>query len=285
MRFIALIICLIFINPLFANVNNYQTDSFANIATLYEQLHLNPKKTLMVFDLDDTLITMTQPLGSVGWWDWQYNLQKNESQSDKLFTKEYLQLVRIQNILFQLVKMEVTDEYVIPFIQKAAEQEAILIGLTARGKEHLSATLMQLKDNKFTIDDKLFFKKRGLKYNDKTSVAGKFKCPQFSREVIYQQGIMFLDGEDKGQALRCLLARAKREVKTIFFVDDAKRNITSVEKAFSNQNEFEVWNIFYTKELPKQREIQLNSTLQAELFQQWSFLKTNLNKVITQSNI
>lgn len=224
MRFIIIFIFSLFINPVLAQVINYQTDTFADIAAQYKLLGAEPKTTLMVFDLDDTLITMTQPLGSVGWWDWQHELQIQGGNSDKLFTKDYQQLVRIQNILFQLVKMEVTDEYVMPFLKDAAKQGSTVMGLTARGKEHLSATLMQLKDNQFIIDKKFLFSEHGLKLNNnQTSIAGNFDCPQFSREVIYQQGIMFLDGEDKGEALLCILANTKQDIRTIIFVDDAKK--------------------------------------------------------------
>lgn len=285
MRFIIIFICSLLLNSVFAEVINYQTDTFANIATQYKELRADPKTTLMVFDLDDTLITMTQPLGSVGWWDWQHELQKQGGESDKLFTQDYQQLVRIQNILFQLVKMEVTDEYVMPFLKDAANQGITIMGLTARGKEHLSATLMQLKDNQFTVDEKLLFKKNGLKLNNhKTSVAGNFHCPQFSREVIYQQGIMFLDGEDKGKALLCILANTKQDIKTILFVDDAKRNIVSIDKAFANRDELLVLNVFYTKENAKELEIQTNPHLQAQLFEQWDFIKKSLDNVIIQSN-
>jgi hypothetical protein len=284
MRFILMFICSLLINPVISQVINYQTDSFADISAQYRELRVDPKTTLMVFDLDDTLITMSQPLGSVGWWDWQHELQKNESHSDKLFTKDYQQLVRIQNILFQLVKMEVTDEYVMPFLNVAANQGATLMGLTARGKEHLSATLMQLKDNKFLVDEKLLFKKYGLKINNKTSIAGNFHCPQFSREVIYQQGIMFLDGEDKGEALICTLANTKQEIKTIIFVDDAKRNSASIDKAFANRNDLLILNIFYTKENAKELKIQADPHIQTLLFEQWNFIKRNLNDVIIDSN-
>ncbi|WP_241480495.1 DUF2608 domain-containing protein [Legionella norrlandica] len=61
MRFIILFICLLLTNPILAKVINYQTDTFADIATWYKESQADPKTTLMVFDLDDTLITMSQP--------------------------------------------------------------------------------------------------------------------------------------------------------------------------------------------------------------------------------
>lgn len=285
MRFIIMFICFMLINPVLAQIINYQTDSFAEIELQYKKLGVDPKTTLMVFDLDDTLITMSHPLGSVGWWDWQYELQKQGSDSDQLFTKDYQQLVRIQNILFQLVKTEVTDEYVIPFFKSAIKQDTTLMGLTARGQEYLSTTLMQLKDNQFMAEEQLMFRKHGLKLNnDETSVAGNIHCPQFNREVIYQQGIMFLSGEDKGKALLCILDQTKQDIKTILFVDDAKRNIVSMGKAFANRDDLLVLNVLYTKENAKELQIQTDPNAQAQLFKQWSLIKKNLNDVIIQSN-
>ena len=162
MRYLIIVFVAFFIQPSFAKVTEYQVDNFAKINDIYTHAALNPKTTLLVFDLDDTLITMTQPLGSVGWWDWQAGLLKNGNDSSKLFTSDINQLIRIQNILFQLIKMEVTDENVLPFIHQTIKDGAIIMGLTARGKENLSATLMQLTDNKFTENDELLFKQYSL---------------------------------------------------------------------------------------------------------------------------
>jgi hypothetical protein len=284
MRIIIICICSLFFCSAFAQVINYQTDSFSDIEARYKSLGGNPKTTLMVFDLDDTLITMSQPLGSVGWWDWQRELQKHDGTSDKLFTNDYQQLVRIQNILFQLIKMEVTDEYVLHLLKNAASQGTMLMGLTARGPEHLSATFMQLKDNQFMMDEESLFQKYGLKLNNKTSGSSTFHCPEFNREVLYQQGIIFLEGEDKGQALLCILTNTKQDIKTILFVDDAQKNTVSMAKAFANQGDFLVLNVLYTKEHAKEQEIQINPNLQAELLEQWNFLKKSLNQVIFKSN-
>lgn len=284
MRIFISFICSLLISPVFAQVIDYQTDSFAEIASQYEQLGVDPHKTLMVFDLDDTLITMSQRLGGVGWWDWQYALLKSNKTSDKLFTKDFQQLVRIQNILFQLVKMEVTDEHVIPFVMKNATEGSTLLGFTARSSEHLSATLMQLKDNGFLENDKLLFREKGLKLNHKTSLAGRVHCPQFTREVIYQQGIFFLNGEDKGEALKCVLSQTDQEINTILFVDDAQRNTMSMHRAFEESDDVTVLNVLYTKENSKEEEVLNDPKLQEKLFKEWDFIKKNLQAVIMQSN-
>lgn len=285
MRYLIIVFVAFFIQPSFAKVTEYQVDNFAKINNIYTHAALNPKTTLLVFDLDDTLITMTQPLGSVGWWDWQAGLLKNGNDSSKLFTSDINQLIRIQNILFQLIKMEVTDENVLPFIHQTTKDGAIIMGLTARGKEHLSATLMQLTDNKFTENDKLLFKQYSLNLaTDKAPVAGNFFCPQFKREVIYQDGLMFLSGEDKGQALSCILSSTQQTIQTIIFVDDSVKNTQSVSKSFMNRADINVINILYTKENGKEDDVLKNEELQGKIYDDWNHIKKTLHEVIPQSN-
>jgi hypothetical protein len=285
MRYLILLLSIFIDQSSYANVTEYQADNFNKINYIYTHANINLKTTLLVFDLDDTLITMTQALGSVGWWDWQTGLLKNGSDSSKLFTSDINQLIRIQNILFQLVKMEVTDDNVLPFIHQATGDGAIIMGLTARGKEHLSATLMQLTDTKFTENGKLLFKQYGLRLtNDKTLTAGDFFCPQFKREVIYHDGLMFLSGEDKGQALSCILSSTQQTIQTIIFVDDSVKNTQSVSKSFTNRRDINVINILYTKENAKEDAIQTNEALQIKIFNDWKRLMQTLHDVIPQSN-
>lgn len=271
MRYLIILFFALFTQLSFAKVTEYQVDSFAKINSIYAQAALNPKTTLLVFDIDDTLLTMTQPLGSVGWWDWQAGLLKNGNDSSKLFTTDINQLIRIQNILFQLIKMEVTDENALPFIQQTIKDGATIMGLTARGKEHLSATLMQFTDNK------LSFKQHSLNLPN-------FVCPQFKREVIYQEGLMFLSGEDKGQALMCILSSTQQSIQTIIFVDDSAKNTQSVSKSFMNRPDINVINILYTKENAKEEAIQNNAELQNKIYNEWTQIKQALNQVIPKSN-
>lgn len=279
MRVLMLFLSIFLIQSSFAKVTEYQVDNFAKINDIYQHSSINPKTTLLAFDLDDTLITMSQPLGSVGWWDWQSGLLKNDKNAKDLFTTDYNQLVRIQNILFQLIKMDVTDENVLPFIQQAANDEATIIGLTARGKEHLSATLMQLTDNQFMENDQLLFKRHGLKIP-----TGSFACPKFTRDVIYQDGIIFLSGEDKGQALTCILSSATQQIQTIIFVDDSAKNTQAVKRSFADRNDVNVIDILFTKENSKEAEIQANNTLQDRIYSDWNHIKQSLHDVIPQSN-
>lgn len=103
--------------------------------------------------------------------------------------------------------------------------------------------------------------------------------------MVYENGVMFLNGEDKGQALSCILSSTKQPIKTILFVDDAIKNTQAVHDAFVNRNDVNVINILYTKENSKEDDIQKNTPLQAQLVDEWKHLKNSLNTVIKQPTI
>lgn len=57
-----------------------------------------------------------------------------------------------------------------------------------------------------------------------------------------------------------------------------------MNKSFATRNDLLVLNVFYTKENAKELEIQINPSMQEKLFEQWNFIKKNINNVIVQSN-
>ena len=54
MRCILTLLCILLIQASFAKVFNYQTDNFEHINYIYHKASLDPKTTLLAFDLDDT---------------------------------------------------------------------------------------------------------------------------------------------------------------------------------------------------------------------------------------
>jgi hypothetical protein len=275
----------LFINTVaFSNVTTIQTDSFADINNIYEKEVKDPKKTLLVFDIDDTLLTMTQPLGGVGWWDWQAKLLSEDATSPLLFANNFRDLIKIQNILFQLINMEPTDKNALLFINQASQKGATLLGLTARGPEHENATENELKSNQFLDNDELVFKTKGLKLkNDETSTGDSFQCGDFKRFANYTDGILYLSGQNKGKALRCILNQAKSLYTTILFVDDTYSNNQSMEEAFKNDPSVTLYNIWFTREREKENAFLHSSALKQKAFQKWTEIRKALRANIDDS--
>lgn len=274
-----LVLC--FNTSIHAAVIEVKTDSFEDIQRLYQKEVVTPEKTLLVFDIDDTLMTMSQSLGSIGWWDWQNTLLKNDPNSEKLIVHSLEEFIKVQNILYNLITMDVTDSFVLPFLKKARSQNTSLMALTARGSEHLSITLTQLKENAFLDSrNQLLFKAGRVDLKKKgTDSDGLLHCPQFKHQVVYHQGIVFLKGEDKGEALRCIISHAKKAYNTVFFVDDAVINVMSVTKAFAFAPNLRVFNILYTAQHQKEALFLNSSSLQNQTDLEWK----NISKVIKNS--
>lgn len=265
-----------------ANVINLETDNFQTISKVYRDSLKKTDNTLLVFDIDDTLLTMTQDLGSVGWWDWQYDLLKHDSDSPYLFSKSIQGLLRIQNILFQLINMQVTDPDVLPFIQQEVKRGTTLLALTARDDEHENATESELVRNAFVDGEQLIFRKRGVKlFHQKTSSSGDIKCKALPRMIAYVHGVMYLAGQDKGEALRCVLDHTATQFNKILFVDDTMLNHDSMIKAFEHDPHRLVINVMYTREHPKEEQFLHDSAKQHQAYEQWGHIKSALHENIT----
>ena len=178
--------------------------------------------------------------------------------------------------------MNVTDQYAVPFIKEASEQGASVMGLTARGSESLSVTLSQLTENGFVDNQKqLLFNSNGPKLsNQNTASDGGLNCSSFTRHVSYYQGVVFLDGQNKGRALRCILDNSKKTYNTILFVDDGANNVDAVAKAFANQANIKVFNVQYTRENAKKQLFLHTAALQVAADIQWKNIKVALEQNI-----
>ncbi len=270
-----------------AYVTEFTTNSFADIQAIYEKEVVTPEKTLLVFDIDNTLMTMSQDLGGVGWWEWQNRLLINEPNSEKLIVRNREEFIKVQNILFNIIKMDVTDKFVLPLLNKALSQKSSLMALTARGHEHLSITLAQFKENDFyNSKNQLLFKAGHVELKPGfADMDGELNCTQFKEQVIYHQGIVFLKGEDKGEALRCIIAHAKKTYDTVFFVDDALYNNVSMTRAFVNEPNIRVFNVLFNGEHPKEALFSNSTSLQNRTELEWKAIRKTFQNNIQYSRL
>ena len=100
--------------------------------------------------------------------------------------------------------------------RRATERELDLNGLDFR-KYHLMA-------DQQTLDFNLYDNKR-------------------TDRVTYQNGIVMSSGLNKGLVLKAILEKIKRSYKTIYFVDDSRKNILFMKQEWENSNTS--FNIFH----------------------------------------
>jgi hypothetical protein len=187
--------------------------------------------TLVVFDIDDTLLTTpdigTPPhpqfFGSDRWYVWQ-NKELKEGDADKLKC-----LFDIIAINYELGTQKATQPDAPDVVARIANDKMLL---TSRSPNFRGATVRELRDAHYapiaTIDDK------------PDAIDGEmFVIPEAgTTRMTYADGIFMTRGYDKGEALIRLLERVgKRDAySTVILVDDGQSNIDKMKAALAKSN-------------------------------------------------
>lgn len=250
-----------------ATAEMYASDQFSAVTQAVEQLTSGTSKysnTLIVMDDDDTLTMMEcqepgnpkkcQYLGGPAWYDWQSGLLGSNSPFKVASDKE--ELLNINTLLLSINNMPYTDQAIPSILNKLSYQGSQLLVLTARGSETASATANQfasLPTGKNVSYDHFqdLISQNALhgKHSNISSIASPFlpdSC-QALRPVSYQQGVMYIAGQNKGHMLLCLLQRTQSEhISNIVFIDDTLKNVEDVYTTFENSTRYRVKAIHYT---------------------------------------
>jgi hypothetical protein len=211
------------------------------------------ERVLLVFDMDNTLLSMNQDFGSDEWFTWQRALAAADPAKIKALTE-------VQGILFDLSSMHPPEPGVQPRVVAALQDRGFAaIVLTGRSPLYRSATERELGRNgldfsKTAVGPQGGFGGSFLPYDARNSEASGFILPcdrermplPAPQKVSYQNGVMMTSGQDKGLMLRSLLSRAGRHFAAVLFVDDSAGNLKAVTQAFSCTS-VEVVPVLYTK--------------------------------------
>ncbi len=221
-------------------------------------------RTLVVFDIDDTLLVMKQDLGSGGWYRWQKSLKNKEPKSEyDVRTKDH-SLLDVQFLLYRLSDMK-TTEMIAPLLVSALQRRGHpVMALTARTPVIRSATLRELNDFEIHFHSAphcgppLCFR-RGVIDGSQVAWAGEQAKSTFPniegwlteraakiRPISYGDGVMMVAGQDKGVMLQLMLASSDlSRYRAIVFVDDGLENVEDMARAFGHPN-LEVVILHYT---------------------------------------
>lgn len=225
----------------------------------------NLSKTLLVMDDDDTLTMMSCPdqskinrcqyLGGPAWYSWQNSLLGTQSKYRVANTMD--ELLEISTLLFAMNDMPYTEQDVPQVINELSKLGVRLLVETARGSDTASATSRQftklsVKDPKYKNFMSLI-QKNALPATKSSipSIASPYipRCKQAGskpRLISYQQGVMYVAGQNKGKMLQCLLKRTESSsIKNIIFIDDTLENVIDIAEAFES-SKFNVTALHYT---------------------------------------
>ncbi|ROR99010.1 uncharacterized protein DUF2608 [Sinobacterium caligoides] len=251
----------------YAHADLKSAQSFEVIKTLVEGFdNKGIEQTLIVMDDDDTLTMMQcndqnspskcQYLGGPAWYSWQSELISNNSSSNFRVAEKNKELLQISALLLSINNMPYTDPIIPGVLRELTDKGSKVLVLTARGVSNLSASENQF-DNLYLTEDKQqsflsFLNSHALLGTNSgiSSIAGPIKPASCNaeRRIAYQQGVMYVAGQNKGVMLECLLARTDaKAIKNIVFIDDTLQNVKNVYNAFKDNEKYTVYAYHYTK--------------------------------------
>lgn len=182
----------------------------------YNDLDLNliDKDTLVVFDIDNTLIRQNSLIGTHQWGDHIRDsaIKKGISPS-KAAEMQHAAFASVQPYV-QVVKVEDDIDIVLKHLQKNRISH---FALTARVPELKNVTFKQLQSLN------LQFEKSFPEQKNKAVV-----------KDFYYKGLIFSGSTPKGEILKTIMQNSQRQYKKVIFIDDRKYNLDSIESSLQD---------------------------------------------------
>ena len=177
--------------------------------------------TLLVVDIDNTLI---EPEGNLGSDQWYYFLVRKYMQFDHRSEKEANEeAMQVWNKTQWLINVNPVEKDTPGFIKQLQDIGVRIMGVTARTLNIIDKTFSQLEST-------------GI-YLNRSPVHGNivdFRSDDLAR---YERGVLFVgENNNKGKALVQFLEQCHYLPAKIVFIDDKMRHVESVEKALSKVN-------------------------------------------------
>lgn len=193
------------------------TNDLNNVTDAAESFsaRFQPEEVLVIFDLDNTLLTMDSALGSVAWYDWQAEMaDKPGCQPGELNDR-----FAAQGLLYFLGSMRPVQPDTADIVAGLQRAGHPVLVLTARGPDYYLETLREL-----TRNDLIFTPLRA-------SLRGQNALTYaLQRPVRYQQGVLMVAGQNKGEMLLDLYARLKLALpQAVVMADDSRDNLEDMQ--------------------------------------------------------
>ncbi len=214
-----------------------QTDDLS--APVAEAIAAQPQKAgsrvLLVFDIDNTLLTMPQYLGSDRWFNYNAELISVGRNPD-FATMD--QLIAAQAMLFGVSTMDLTQPDIPELIARARAAGVDIMLLSARGPDFYDISVRELRRTgvrwQAPVVCAFFLCSPDGRYDAEAlqSAFTQIGTPTHAgglRPIIIADGVMLAAGQNKGAMLDLMVtALGKDRISRIVFVDDSERNVSAV---------------------------------------------------------
>lgn len=191
--------------------------SIESAAELREHLRLRDfvitDKTLLVFDIDETVFVANNPKARSVWFG---AMLAEQLQVKSNFVDAINETRRLYRAAQDQTTFEPVDPELIVFFNEARKAGARLIGLTSRSRELCDITPQQLTSV-------------GLVGFDVPSKYYELHLPPHEFPLIFDHNIFFTSGAHKGLCLGRLLREFDWRPDQIIFIDDSYHHVVGVE--------------------------------------------------------
>ncbi len=177
---------------------------------------------LMVFDIDNTLLAMEQPLGSDQWYEWQSHLSKEDRCNPWNVGNRFA----VQGALFFAGAMRPTQADAARQLRTIQERNITTIAVTSRGPAYRLQTFRELRRNNYSFSRSAFGPVGGY--------AQSFVPVENGRLTRYEDGVFMTAGQHKGQMLNTLLEKTGTNMPAVIVMaDDKQKNLDQMINTFS----------------------------------------------------
>ena len=186
-----------------------------DLADIAPALAESTKRTLLVLDIDDTLLTSDGFFGSDKWYEWQKTLPASDPRKVPC-------LFDVISLNYETGGQRATQPDG-PALVNAVQVDKLL--LTSRNPLYRGGTLRTLRDAGYALPAPLAGQADGSSWDFR-------KAPDAAPvRITYDQGVFMTTGQDKGLALLALLQRLHTRYDRVVLVDDGKKNIDNMQNA------------------------------------------------------
>jgi hypothetical protein len=181
--------------------------------------HVTPG-SLVILDIDDTLLIPEQMLGCDKWFE---GLRK-KYESEGMTVREALEKSLAQwEAVRHLTKMEVVEPGTVEIVKALQDKGHCVMGLTTQGLALATRTALQLSTHHIDLSVTAPTQE-GLYIN-----LGDRKSNHSNHGALFRNGILFTSGMNKGEALFKLCDKIRYKPKKIIFINDKATHLAEVE--------------------------------------------------------
>lgn len=188
------------------------------IKSMKEVIDSLEAETLLVFDIDNTLLEPTGQLGSDQWFYYLYDALKLQGVEA---SEVPAQAMKIWNETQPLISMKAV-EAITPDLVKGQQIRAVkMMALTARTLDIAPLTIKQLQSI-------------NISFGEPVALTADFRIPKkelgSADDALFSKGVMLVgESNNKGKVLAYLLKKINLTPKKVVFVDDKFKHVQDME--------------------------------------------------------